>query len=578
MLLALLGITTFSQGCSKDDDDGGTEVVNGGNNNGDNNGTNNGGTTSNDDKPTNGDGTNNGNNGGTNNGGETQTDLTALDWKVEWDYISDDFFPSWTYMQLINNQYADIPECVTISIPKESEGARIKLSVEGNEFMNQTVVEETVTEDMIKNGDFSPDLNWKQDALVNASTPGFFNLNAVLEINGKVVQRFNKRVNYHSINECVLSVIGTEDDGIDLRPLASIYVNEDNPNIDKILKQCLALGENRQFVGNQWTKDDVLNQMWWVWQYFSMRGTTYSSITTTSSNVVESSDGTKISSQYIRFFDQCYNEKQANCIDGSCLLASIYQKIGLNVCLVLVPGHCFLAVRPQTADVKGQEDENIIFLETTRMGNTQIDNVQYNPKNAGDNWALFQYAINYAEDEFINYVTQYGTDGANLVVSIDDARAHGFKPIQRTQEINVEVLDAPEVTDFTPSVDKVSFNKSEHKYIGYYSNENNAYDNTDYNYRYTIGFTLTYPNAESTQETGFIIGDALFFNSNGAEGQGCLRRWQYPQNTASGSMYYYSNSTSATVFVQGYCIDKYGKEHWSSMQQVDCVYSSLGTK
>lgn len=425
MLLALLGITTFSQGCSKDDDDGGTEVVNGGSNN---------------------------NDGKTTNENDS-TDPTALDWKVEWDYISDDFFPSWTYMQLTNKNMADYPECVTISMPKDSEGARIKLTVEGNKFMDQTVVEETVTADMIKKGDFLPDLNWKEDALVNAGTPGFFNLNAVLEINGKVVQRFNKRVNYHSINECVLSVIGTEDDGIDLRPLASIYVNEDNPNIDKILKQCLALGENRRFIGNQGTKDYVLNQMWWVWQYFSMRGTTYSNIPKTSSNEVKSSNGSIVYSQYVRFFDQCYNEKQANCIDGSCLLASIYQKIGLNVCLVLVPGHCFLAVRPQTADVKGQEDENIIFLETTCMGITQIDGVQYNPKNANDNWALFQYAIKCAEDEFIDNVTQYGTDGANLVVSIDDARAHGFKPIQRTQEINVEVLDAPEVTDFTPLVD-----------------------------------------------------------------------------------------------------------------------------
>ena len=569
MLLALLGITTFSQGCSKDDDDGGTEVVNGGsNNNGDNTGTNNGGSASNDDKPTNGD--------GTNNGGETKTDLSALDWKVEWDYISDDFFPSVTYLNLTNKTYDEYPECVSISIPKESEGARIKLTVEGNEFMNQTVVEETVTADMIKKGDFSPDLNWKQDALVNASTPGFFILNAVLEIDGKVVQRFNKRVNYHSINECVFARVGTDGSISNLSPLFSIYVNEDNPNIDKILKQCLALGENRQFVGNQGTKDAVLNQMWWVWQYFSMLGTTYSSITTTSSNEVKSSNGSIVYSQYVRFFDQCYNEKQANCVDGSCMLASIYQKIGLNVCLVLVPGHCFLAVRPQTNDVKGQEDANVIFLETTRMGITQIDGVQYNPNNANDNWALFQYAIKRAEDEFIDNVTQYGTDGANLVVSIDSARAYGFKPIQRTQAINVEVIAPP--TDFTPSVDIVSFNKSEHKYIGYYNNENDATDNTDYDYRYTIGFTLTYPNVESTKETGFIMGDYYYMASNGTIGQGCRMSWQKPQSTSSGTLYYYSNSTSATVYVQGYCIDDYGVYRWSSPKQVNCVYSSLGTK
>jgi len=102
--------------------------------------------------------------------------------------------------------------------------------------------------------------------------------------------------------------------------------------------------------------------------------------------------------------------------------------------------------------VKGLEDENIIFLETTCMGNTQIDGVQYNPNNANDNWALFQFAIDYADYEVEDYLNKYGTDEVKLVY-IGNARAHGFKPIQRTQEINVEVLDAPEVTDFTPLVD-----------------------------------------------------------------------------------------------------------------------------
>ncbi len=319
--------------------------------------------------------------------------------------------------------------------------------------------------------------------------------------------------------------------------------------------------------------------MWWVWQYFSMRGTTYSNIPTTSSNVVESTDGTKIYSQYVRFFDQCYNYKQANCVDGSCLLASIYRKIGLDVALVLVPEHCFLAVRPQTDDVKGHEEENIIFLETTRMGNTRInnDNTQYDPKNEGDNWALFQDAISTAHDEIKDYVNKYETDGVKLVY-IGNARAAGFKPIQRTQEIDVEVLDAPIVTDFTPVVKKISFNKSEHKYIGYYHNENNANDKTDYNYRYTIGFTLSYPYVESTKGTGFIIGDASYFDSYFTTGQGYIKSWEKSQSTVAYSMYYYSNYTSATVYVQGYCIDKYGKYHWSSIKQVDCVYSAFGTK
>ncbi len=402
MALFMLSLTFVSCGDKDDDDNSGTEKVN--------------------------------------NGGETKTDLSKLDWKVEWDYIGDEFFPSWTYMQLINKQFADAPECLSISLPKESAGARIKLTVEGNEFMNQTVVEETVTEDMIKNEYFSPVLNWKQDALVNAITPGFFNVNAVLEIDGTVVQRFNQRVNYHSINECVYYVLGTEEgEEMDLSALFSIYVNEDNPNIDKILKQCIALGENRSFIGSQGTKDEILEQMWWVWQYFSMRGTTYSSILTTSSNETKSSDGSTIYSQYVRFFDQCYNEKQANCVDGSCLLASIYQKIGLDAALVLVPGHCFLAVRPQSSDVKDHEDENVIFLETTAMGNTQIGDDKYNPNKADDNRRLFDFAVKYASFEVEDNLAKYGSEEVKLVY-INNARAAGIKPIQRTQEIEVEDL------------------------------------------------------------------------------------------------------------------------------------------
>ena len=270
LFVAVVSPLIFFQSCSKDDDGGtGTEIVNGGSSN--DVGTNDDKTTNNDDaNSSDNNNTNSGDNSSTDKDDKTQTDPTELDWKVKWDYISDDLFPSFTYMQLISHQFADAPECVSISIPKESEGARIKLTVEGNEFINQTVVEETITADMIKKGDYSPVINWKQDALINANTPGFFNLNAVLEINDKVVQRFNKRVNYHSINECVFAQVGTDGSNSDFRPLFSIYVNEDNPNIDKILKQCLALGENRQFIGNQGSIDDVLNQMWWVWQYFTL--------------------------------------------------------------------------------------------------------------------------------------------------------------------------------------------------------------------------------------------------------------------------------------------------------------------
>ena len=46
-------------------------------------------------------------------------------------------------------------------------------------------------------------------------------------------------------------------------------------------------------------------------------------------------------------------------------MASILRKIGLNVYLVMVPGHCLLAF-----DLGEDEDDPILGLETTMLGET----------------------------------------------------------------------------------------------------------------------------------------------------------------------------------------------------------------
>lgn len=46
-----------------------------------------------------------------------------------------------------------------------------------------------------------------------------------------------------------------------------------------------------------------------------------------------------VSSQHVRLIDKSLNNGQANCVDGSVLLASRLRKIDIEPVLVNVPGH-----------------------------------------------------------------------------------------------------------------------------------------------------------------------------------------------------------------------------------------------
>ncbi len=286
-------------------------------------------------------------------------------------------------------------DCFVAAVVHE-EGAKVKISIEENEFMQASIDEHVMNSE--DEGVFFPLVKWKNDALLNAEKPGFFNFSAVLEVNGEVVERFNKKVTYRSVNEAVMGYVDEDEEGgyVDCSYLFSQYVNEDNPRIEKILQE-IGIGA----VGYQNGEDGVYEQMYAIWNYLSNNGTKYSSIT-------DSSNGDQnVSSQYVRFFNQCIDNQQANCIDGTCLLASIYRKMGLEVGIVLVPGHAFLAV-----DSSDDENAETIFLETTMIGE-------------GGSEDVFNQAIEYAAQEY----EEAGEDAT--IVSISACRQEGYQPINK---------------------------------------------------------------------------------------------------------------------------------------------------
>ncbi len=73
------------------------------------------------------------------------------------------------------------------------------------------------------------------------------------------------------------------------------------------------------------------------------------------------SRGPVIYSQRVRLLGEVWNERRANCVDGSVLIASVLERIGVPAFIALVPGHAFVGFRA----VRGG---GIEWLETTLLG------------------------------------------------------------------------------------------------------------------------------------------------------------------------------------------------------------------
>ena len=186
-----------------------------------------------------------------------------------------------------------------------------------------------------------------------------------LTINGQKQTPRTQRLRVRSINDCPFAVVD-EEKATTIDFMFAAYVNEDHPWIQEILQDALRKDYVDSFVGYQGDKNEVYQQVMAIWRVLQERGIRYSNSTTAAST----SEG--VVSQHVRLLDESIRYTQANCADGSVLMASILRKIGINPILVVVPGHMFVGF---DLDAEGEQQA---YLETTLMGkdarSTEITN------------------------------------------------------------------------------------------------------------------------------------------------------------------------------------------------------------
>jgi hypothetical protein len=283
-----------------------------------------------------------------------------------------------------------------------------------------------------------PKAIWDYDALLKVRQQRPVNVVFKATVNGTALPEDNEIYVMRALNDCMFYVLLDEkgEDFDDFSWLFAAYVNENHPEVDLILKEALESGIVTDFDGYQ-DEDPkkVMKQVFAIWNALQRRGIKYSDVSKTlpSKYVV---------SQTVRFLDDSIRATQANCVDGSVLMASVLSKIGITTYLVMIPGHCFLAF-----DLGTEDDAKRIGLETTMLGDDSIKPVEEIPHLSEqaklaefkESYKTFCEAVKIGNANLKKYKDKLDDDAEDSdpdiqIISIPDARDFGITPIASFKE------------------------------------------------------------------------------------------------------------------------------------------------
>lgn len=251
--------------------------------------------------------------------------------------------------------------CVSVRLKSRSPYTRVRIDVAETPFFSRSV-SEFVLEKSRTEYTVYPDIIWNYEALKSAEQATPVSIAIHVEVDGKSLGQKVRTFSVRSINECLLGYVSNGTDFHDTSIFFAAYVNEDNPMIDKLLREALNTRIVNRFLGYQSARPEAVDkQVYALWNILQKRKFRYSSVSNTSlsSNVVYS--------QRVRTFDDALESSQINCVDGSVLIASLLRAINIDPILVRTPGHMFVGYYTDSSH------KNKEFLETTMIGDVDLD-------------------------------------------------------------------------------------------------------------------------------------------------------------------------------------------------------------
>lgn len=331
--------------------------------------------------------------------------------------------PSGTYPQVLG----DPRGVVGIRVIAPAAGVRVRVVVSSPGLMEESEENATLTR---AGGSYLilPTIAWDFEALAHIRQARPATVTLTVSIDGAVVGKTTERVTVRSVNDAPYYFQSANADGA-LEGHASAwmfaaYVNENSPVNDELRREALQSGVISSFSGYQGGSDEeVIRQVYAIWNVLQRRGVKYSSIATTAR------ESDVVSSQQVRFTAQSINNAQANCVDGSVLFASLMREVGIDPVLVLVPGHMYVGFYLDEAHTR------IFYLETTMLGGADL-RPEADPWGLGrlfggnQSWSTFTQAWQSATEAYSRDESKFGRGNPQYQkIDIAAARQLGILPI-----------------------------------------------------------------------------------------------------------------------------------------------------
>ena len=313
-------------------------------------------------------------------------DPAIVDFDARYDVDFDGVLYPSMLLALANYQGHDMDSLFTVRVTSPQNHAVLRI-VADSTLLNYVSITQ---ENLPRKGTtytFTPVIKWKYESLYKLRHQGNAVLTFTCYINDEEVDVKHIKLNYRPVNECLMSLLGKNGTFHDYRWLFAAYVNEDHPRIDGILSEILDQGVVSIFDGPR-SEKKTENQMRAIWYYVLSRGMAYSSITCTSNG------SQRTNSQYIRFFDDVYQNRQANCIDACVFFSSIMRKVGLCPIIFVDPCHAYLGYYTDKSKKK------IALLETTITGWVNLPELDTH----------FNEETGHLDEKYYNKVSRYMSD------------------------------------------------------------------------------------------------------------------------------------------------------------------------
>ncbi|GAB3328544.1 hypothetical protein GCM10027299_30960 [Larkinella ripae] len=311
-----------------------------------------------------------------------------------------------------------------VSVVFHNPGLNTSVRVEvGATPFSEATVYEGVLQEADKDYEISPRIAWNFEKLRGLLQPTPVNFTVTTYIDNEKISHRTVVATMRSVNDCPYY---WEDDetgmgDLDLNYMYVAYINEDDPVVDEVLAQALQNDIVDAFDGYQTgDKKRVDDQVFSVWYALQKRGIKYSSISTNSSTGVSPN----LYSQRIRTIDQTWNNRQANCVDGMVLMASVLRSIHIDPVLVLMADHCVLGY------YRDAEHKDLACLETSMIGDVDLRKVMSVRRRKASR-KLFTEARQRAQRHYRTSKSSFDKDPRYRFIVVADVRKSGIRPIGR---------------------------------------------------------------------------------------------------------------------------------------------------